>query len=77
MAKDYRVVVADTEGGVLQAAAGWTVLKPVRAFSEIDTLDDGSLGDPGRLFVNRSGFVALAYKETTQAAVAPAAGNPA
>lgn len=65
MAKAYRVVVADTEGGVFEVAQdrGWTVLKPVREFTEIDTLDDTSLGDPGRLFVSRNGYIALAYKE--------------
>jgi hypothetical protein len=65
MAINYRVVVADTEGGVIRAADddGWTVLYPVRPFAEIDTLDDTTLGNPGRLWVKSSGYVALAYKE--------------
>jgi len=65
MGKAYRVVVADSEGGVFQAAErrGYTVLKPVRAFTEADTLDDTTLGEVGRLRVFRSGYIALAYKE--------------
>ncbi|MGN2248416.1 hypothetical protein ACFWZ3_17210 [Frateuria sp. GZRR35] len=67
MAKIFRVVVADSEYGVLRTAQdrGWTVVKPIREFTEIDTLDDMSLGNPGRLFVKTGGFVALAYKEAT------------
>lgn len=63
--KEYRIVLAETEGGVLAAAAadGFTVLNPIHEFSEVDTLDDTSLGDIGRVFTNSSGFIALALKE--------------
>lgn len=65
MTRRYRIVVADSEGGVLAAAQadGWTVLEPIRRFESLDTLDDGTLGaDIGRLRVQGAGFVALAYK---------------
>ena len=65
MARSYRIVVADSEGGVAAAAAadGWTVLEPIRPFARLDTLDDGTLGaEIGRLRVQGPGFVTLAYK---------------
>lgn len=65
MASSYRIVVADSEGGVIAAAraGGWTVLEPIQPFASMDTLDDGTLGsDIGRLRVRGSGFAALAYR---------------
>lgn len=65
MNRSYRIVVADSEGGVIAAAraSGWTVLEPIRPFVSLDCLDDGTLGaDLGRLRVPGQGFVALAYR---------------
>ena len=66
MARAYRIVVADREGGVHAAAqaGGWTVLEPIRRFADLDTLDDGTLGAAiGRLRVQGPGFIALAYRD--------------
>lgn len=66
MARSYRIVVADSEGGVIAAAGagGWTVLEPIRPFASMDTLDDGTLGSGiGRLRVPGPGFAALAYRD--------------
>lgn len=60
----YRVIVAATEGGVIATAEreNCTVIRPIREFNNVDTLDDTSLGDIGRLFTNRRGFIALARR---------------
>lgn len=66
MPRSYRVVVADSEGGVLETAKdeGFTILNPIRQFTKLDTLDDGTLGEEiGRLFVKDAGYVAIAYKD--------------
>lgn len=58
-----RVIVAKTRIGVRRLAEdnGWIIEGEITSFSEIDTLDDGTLGpDIGRLFTNREGWVALA-----------------
>lgn len=66
MPRNYRVVVADSEGGVLDTARneGFTVLNPIHQFTKLDTLDDGTLGEEiGRLFVKDAGYVAIAFKD--------------
>ena len=61
----YRVVVASSEGGLYVAAPSadrWTVLKStIRKFAELDSNDDQSLGDVGRLLAKQEGWIALAY----------------
>ena len=63
----YRVVVASTEGGLYNAAPSaekWIILgNTVRPFMGLDSDDDGSLGNIGRLHVEKKGWVALAYIE--------------
>lgn len=61
---NYVVIVASTEGGVMAVAANnnCTILKPIRAFEEFESLDDNSLGDIGHVFVGTNGFVALARR---------------
>ncbi len=61
----YRVVMAKTEEGVIAAAQeqGFTVLKPIRKFSEMDTLRDSSLSNSiGRVKYYQTGYTALAFK---------------
>jgi hypothetical protein len=65
MARAYCVLVAKSEAG-LHAAAGddWTILEnTIKNFAELDTDDDDSLGDVGRVMVPGEGWVALAYQE--------------
>ena len=66
MATELRIIVADKAGGVRQLAeiGGWTLLDDPKSFGELDTLDDGTLGNGiGRLFVTNDGFAALATRE--------------
>jgi hypothetical protein len=61
----FRVIVASTSTGVRRLAQdeGWTIQGEIQGFSELDTLDDGTLGSNiGRLFVDLSGWAALASK---------------
>jgi hypothetical protein len=65
MARAFCIVVARTKAG-LGAAAGddWTLLEnTIREFVELDTTDDESLGDIGRVMVGKPGWVALAFQE--------------
>jgi hypothetical protein len=62
MARNYRVIVAQTEGG-LDAVAGpnWQVIRStIRQFVELDSDHDHSYGDIGGIEVFEAGFVALA-----------------
>lgn len=65
MARTYRVICAQTEGGVLFLANrdGWQVLQPVREFSGIDSEDDGTFSGFGGFMTTSDGYVALCYKE--------------
>lgn len=62
--RDYRVLVAEDRAGIFALAGNeWTVLEnTVREFKSLDTNDDLSFGDIGRVATDRSGFVALAFK---------------
>jgi hypothetical protein len=65
MARAIRVLLARNRGG-LDAAAGdeWTILEnTVKEFAELDSDDDQSLGNVGRLMVDSTGLVALAFRE--------------
>lgn len=49
--------------GLQTAAQDWTILEStVREFVELDSNDDGTLGDVGGLLSRQSGWVAFAYK---------------
>jgi hypothetical protein len=60
----YVVITSKTEGGVMAIAEGnnCTILKPIRTFDDFESLDDNSLGNIGHVFVNQSGFMALARR---------------
>jgi hypothetical protein len=62
--RSYRVFFAKDRAGVSALAVdGWTVLEStIREFKTLDTDDDLSFGEIGRVKVTSSGFVALAYK---------------
>lgn len=65
MARAIRVLLAKTREG-LDAVAGdeWKILEnTVKDFAELDSDDDHSLGNVGRLMVDRTGMVALAFRE--------------
>jgi hypothetical protein len=63
--RDYRILVAkDRDGIAALAVPDWTVLEStVREFNSLDTHHDLFFGDLGRVVVDRSGVVALAYKK--------------
>lgn len=62
--RNYRILLAKDEAGIAAlAGAEWTILQTtVREFKSLDTDDDLSFDDIGRVAVNQSGFVALAFK---------------
>lgn len=64
MAKNYRVIVSRTEGGLdAVAGPGWKILKStIRQFLELDSDDDHTYGDIGGVDVLEPGFVALAFQ---------------
>jgi hypothetical protein len=64
--RNYRILVARTMPALFALQRnGWTILgTTVREFSQLDTDDDHGLGDIGAVFVQRSGWIALAYSET-------------
>ncbi|MDX2298674.1 MAG: hypothetical protein NW204_03025 [Xanthomonadaceae bacterium] len=61
----YRVAVAKTQGGLQNSATqGWTILPDTeKEFAEMDSNDDQSLGNIGRLLVKQRGWVALAVRD--------------
>ena len=65
MAKEYRILVSSTRGGIISLAAngGWTLYGDSKSFTELSSNDDDSLGDIGRILVKKTGYVALAYRE--------------
>jgi len=64
--RSYRVVFAKTQGGLIVAAGDWTILKnTVREFAGLDSNYDHSFGNPGRLLIRESGWVALAYSDVS------------
>jgi len=65
MEKAFRVVLSDSRGGLRVAATDeWTLLEDtIREYTELDSNDDQSLGEVGRLLVRSAGFVAFAFKE--------------
>ncbi|HRD95221.1 MAG TPA: hypothetical protein PLA97_02325 [Rubrivivax sp.] len=60
----YRILVAEDREGIYSLAGDdWTVLEnTVREFRNLNTHDDGSFGEIGRVYVGSNGFVALAFK---------------
>lgn len=61
--RQYRILVAATEGGLHNAASDWRILEnTVREFTRLETNDDNSLGNIGAVRVNTRGWVAIAYK---------------
>lgn len=65
MARAFRVVLSNSRGGLRVAATDqWTLLEDtIRDYAELDSNDDHSLGDVGRVLVRSAGFVALAFKD--------------
>ena len=64
MAKNFRVVVAQTEDGLDDVAGDdWQVIRStIRQFAELDSDDDHNYGDIGGIEVFEPGFVALAFQ---------------
>lgn len=62
--RDYRVLVAKDRDGLLALARpDWKLLEnTIREFSSLNTHDDLSLGDVGRVVVDGAGWVALAFR---------------
>lgn len=62
--RSYRVLVAKDRAGIFALAGNeWTVLEnTIREFRSLDSDDDLSLGQVGRLNTDKIGFVALAFK---------------
>lgn len=62
--RDYRVLVAGTRDELLALAPPhWRVLEnTIRPFQSLDTHDDQSFGEIGRVKVSSTGWVALAFK---------------
>lgn len=62
--RSYRVLVAKDKAGIFALAGNeWTVLEnSIKEFHSLDSDDDLSLGDLGRLNTSKTGFVALAFK---------------
>lgn len=61
--RQYRILVAATEGGLHNAASDWKILESTkRQFTRLETNDDNSLGNIGAVRVNTHGWVAIAYK---------------
>lgn len=64
MSRNYRVVLSISMAGLRVSAQDWTILEnTVREFVELDSNDDGTLGDVGGLLSRQGGWVALAYKD--------------
>lgn len=64
MNRYYRVVMSSSKEGLETAAQDWTILEStVREFVELDSNDDGTLGDVGGILSRQSGWIALAYKD--------------
>jgi hypothetical protein len=65
MARMYRVVLASTRSGLVVAAdEDWQIEEAsVREFAELDSNDDLSFENPGRLLVRNAGWVALAFRD--------------
>ena len=62
--RQYKILVAKDEAGIRALVTdGWILLQnTLREFESLDSDDDLSLGDIGRIRVAGHGFVALAWK---------------
>ena len=62
--RDYRLLVAIDRAGIAALAEpDWTVLETtIREFRSLDSNDDLSFENIGRVAVDQPGFVALAFK---------------
>ena len=62
--REYKVLVARDRAGIYALAGDdWTVLEnSIKEFQRLDTDDDLSFGDIGRVSTDGPGYVALCYK---------------
>lgn len=63
--REYRILVAQDRAGVtVLASGGWTLLEStVKEFMGLDTNDDQSFGDLGRVATASGGWVGLAWRK--------------
>ncbi len=64
--RDYRIVLAETEGGLDAVAGDYTILKPAKRFETLRLAYDDTyfdLGDEADIRIDKPGWIALAYKE--------------
>jgi hypothetical protein len=65
--REYRLLIAETEPGLFALVAvdeRWRVLKnTIRRFDELSSSAHHDMGDIGRIFARRQGFIALAYRD--------------